>query len=177
MDLSTRFLPLAGALLISVFAVSCAQSGARQDASPTSPSSLSVAPSAAASGSVAPMGSSAASSPGASYDATGTWRIVDTDLHGNDVETFDTSITQDADGNLTLLDEDGSPVTLKRLGTGIVITYRVSQVGPEDGCNVSVEGTARLDTRTNTIQLNVLVKQLDCSHEHLNRRVTATKLS
>jgi hypothetical protein len=117
-----------------------------------------------------------ASSPGASYDATGTWRIVDTDLHGGDVNTFDTTVTQDADGNLTLLDEDGSPVSLARLSTGVVITYRVSQVGEDDGCTISVQGTARLDTRTNTLQINILIKG-GCSHEHLNRVVTGTKLS
>jgi len=174
MNLSTRLLPLLGIPLMTVFAVSCAQSGAGDAASPASPSALS------ADASAAPLRNGAsqqpASSPGASYDASGMWRFVDTDVHGNDAETFDTTVSQDANGNLSFLDEDGNPITLERMGTGVIITYRVSFTGEEDGAEIRVQGTARLDTRTNTLTANILLK-FGRSGEHLIRVVTATKLS
>ena len=143
MDLSTRSLPLSGVLLITVLAVSCAQPGAGL----TSPSS--VGPSAAALG------------PGASYDASGTWHLVVADVHGNVEETFDTNVSQDANGNLSFLDEDGGLVTLERLGTGVIITYRQSQIAPPEGggdCDIHIQATARLDTRTNTLTGNVFLR-------------------
>jgi hypothetical protein len=146
--MSTR----AAALLfaaITVFAVSCAQPGA----GPASPSSVSV-PSAAAAG------------PGADYIATGWWRFVTTDIHGNvDEPPFDTYVTQDGDGNLHFLDEDDAPITLERLGTGVILTYRLSITGEEGGgCDIRVQGTVRLDTTTNTLTGNIRLKQLGCDN-------------
>lgn len=163
MHLSTRFLPLFGLPLITVFAVSCAQPGAGYGVLPTSPSSLSVGPSAAALG------------PGASYNASGMWRFVTADVHGNVDDTFDTNVSQDGNGNLSFLDEDGFPITLERLGTGVIITYRLSLTSEEEGCDdVRVQGTARLDTRTNTMTLPIRLK--GCS-DTLGFVVTGTKLS
>jgi hypothetical protein len=122
--------------------------------------------------------SSAALGPGASYDASGMWRFVVADVHGNVDETFDTNVSQDANGNLSFLDEDGSPVSLERLGTGVVVTYRLSLTAEEDDCEIRVQGTARLDTRTNTLNANVLVRAVQCSqHEVLQQVVTGTKLN
>lgn len=163
MNVSTRFLRLSGLLPIIVFAVSCAQP---EGVLPTSPSSLSVAPSAAAVG------------PGASYNATGTWRFVTTDVHGNGAETFDTYVTQDGNGNLSFLDEDGALVTLERLGTGVIITYRLSNIGSEGGeCDIRIQGTPRLDTRTNTLTAPIRLKELGCSNGRLGAFVTGTKVS
>lgn len=168
---ATRSLPLFGVLLTTVFAVSCAQPGAGDGVLPTSPSSLSVGPSAA------PLG------PRASYDASGMWHFVVTDVHGNVEETFDSNVSQDANGNLTFLDEDGLLITLERLGTGtgVIIAYRQSQVVPPEGggdCDILIQGTARLDTRTNTLTGNIFLRELGCSHQHLGPVfVTATKLS
>ena len=122
--------------------------------------------------------SSAALGPGASYDASGMWRFVVADVHSNVDETFDTNVSQDANGNLSFLDEDGSPVSLERLGTGVVVTYRLSLTAEEDDCEIRVQGTARLDTRTNTLNANVVVRAVQCSqHEVLQQVVTGTKLN
>src|SRR5687767_13926433 len=129
MDLSTRSLSLCGVLLNTILAVSCAQTGA----GPTSPSSsLSGGPSATALG------------PGASYDASGMWRFVTTDADGNAEESFDTNVSQDANGNLSFLDEEGILITLERLGTGVIITYRLSLVSHEGDCELRIQGTPRL---------------------------------
>jgi hypothetical protein len=166
MDRSTRLLPLFGVLLITVISVSCAQSGGGL---PTSPSSLSVGASAAALG------------PGASYDASGMWRFVTSDVHGNAEETFETSVSQDANGNLSFLDEDGFLITLERLGAGVIVTYRQSSIVPPEGggdCDIRIQGTARLDTTTNTLTGNIFLRELGCSHQHLGPLfVTGTKLS
>lgn len=165
LDLSTRFLPLFGLFLITVVAVSCAQPGAGDGVLPTSPSSVSAGPSAAALG------------PGASYDASGTWRFDTTDAHGNVEDTFVTEVSQDGNGNLSFLDDDGAPVTLERLGTGVIITYRLSLTGNEGGdCDIRIQGTARLDTRTNTITVKVRLKELGCSNGRQGLVVTGTKL-
>ena len=143
----------------TLFVVGCAQSP-----SPTVPSSAS---------SVA----SSSLGPGASYDASGLWRLVDTDVNGNDAEVSYTEMTQDADGNLHFLDE-GTPITAERLGTGAIITYRLSFIGSEGGpCDLLIQGTARLDTTTDTMTINVLVRELGCEHQHLNRVVHGTKVS
>lgn len=169
MDLSTRSLPLFGVLLITVLGVSCAQPGAGNGGLPTSPSSVSVG------------GSATALGPGASYDASGMWRFVVADVHGNVEETFETNVSQDANGNLSFLDEDGFLITLERLGTGVIITYRQYSTAPPEGggdCDIRVQGTARIDTRTNTLTGNVFLRELGCSHQHLGPLfVTGTKLS
>ena len=104
-----------------------------------------------------------------------------TDVHGNLEETFDTNVSQDANGNLSFVDEDGNPITLERLGTGVIITYRQSSIVPPEGggdCDVRIQGTARLDTRTNTLVGNIFLRELGCSHQHLGPVfVTGTKLS
>jgi hypothetical protein len=164
---STRFLPLFSLLLITVFGVSCAQPGAGDGVLPTSPSSLSAGPSATAAG------------PGASYNASGMWRFVTTEADGNVDEIFDANVTQDVNGNLSFLDEEGTLITLERLGTGVVITYRLSFIGNEGGeeCDIRIQGTVRLDTRTNTMTGNVRLKELGCSNGRLGVVVTGTKLS
>ncbi len=160
MNLSTRFLTLFGLPLIIVFAVSCAQSGA-----PTSPSNVSVDSSTAALG------------PGAAYNANGMWRFVVADVHGEVDETFDANVSQDGNGNLSFQDSDGNPITLERLGTGVIITYRLFLTGDvEEGCDIRIQGTARLDTRTDTITADVHLWETGCSHEVLQQVVTATKL-
>jgi hypothetical protein len=162
MNLSTRFVNLFGLLLITGFAVSCAQSEA-----PTSPSTLSVGSSTAALG------------PGAAYNASGMWRFVVADVHGNEDETFEANVSQDGNGNLSFRDSDGNLITLERLGTGVVITYRLVVTGDveETECDLRIHGTARLDTRTDTMSANVLLRELGCSHEVLPEQVvTATKI-
>lgn len=172
MDLSIRSLPRFGVLLIAVIAVSCDQPGAGDAALPTAPSSLSVGP-------------SAAFGPGASYDASGVWRFVSTDVQGNPIEgfeTFDANVTQDANGNLSFLADEDELVTLVRLGTGVIITYRFPPVADDEegvDCKVLARGTGgRLDTRTNTLTINFQFRELGCSHFRLGPVVlTATKLS
>jgi hypothetical protein len=166
MNLSTRFLPLFGLLLITVFAVSCAQSGVGDGIVPTSPSSLSVAPSAAALG------------PGDSYNANGMWHFVVADVHGNVDETFDAKVSQDGNGNLSFVEPDGGLlISLERLGTGVIIAYRLSFTVDEDDCDILIQGTGRLDTRTNTMTVNLNLRELGCSNEVGHQVVTATKLS
>lgn len=168
-DLSTRSMCRFGVLLTTALAVSCAQPGAGDGVLPTAPSSLSVRPSGPALG------------PGASYDASGTWRFVVTDVHGNQEESFEASVSQDGSGNLSFLDEDGVLITLERLGAGVIITYRQSLIAPPEGggdCDVLTQGTARLDTRTNTLTANIFLRELGCSRQHLGPLfVTGTKLS
>ena len=159
-----RFFPLFGVLLISVLAVSCAQTGA-DGSLPTSPSVASAGPSATALG------------PGATYDASGMWRFVTADRDGNVLETFDTAVSQDSNGNLSFVDAEGAPVTLERLGRGVIITYRLSVISNEDGdCDVRIQATVRLDTRSDTITAPLRLKSL-CSNERQGLHVTATKLS
>jgi hypothetical protein len=109
------------------------------------------------------------------------WHFVLTDAHGNLEESFDANVSQDANGNLTFLDEEGGLITLERLGTGVIITYRQSQVAPPEGggdCDILIQGTARLDTRTDTLTGNVFLRELGCSRQHLGPMfVTGTKLS
>ena len=159
MDLSTRSVRLFGVLLISVLVASCAQPGAADGVLPTSPGPLSAGP-------------------GASYDASGMWRFVTTDVHGNVDDIWDTNVSQDVSGNLSFLDAEGSLVTLERIGTGATITYRFSSIGNEGGdCDVSAQARVRLDTKTNTLSGNLLLRELGCSHDRLRLFVTATKLS
>jgi len=177
MGVLIRSLSCFAILLVTVGAVGCAQPVAPAVGLPTSPSSVSVGPSA----SFVPSSGIATLGPGASYNATGVWRFVTTNLAGEVEETFDATVSQDGDGNLSFLDEDDSPVTLNRLGTGVIITYRLSQTASEEegtDCAIQIQGTARLDTRTNTITMNNLrLRELGCSHERLRLFVTATKLS
>jgi hypothetical protein len=153
-------------LLLIAGTVGCAESGTGVPASLTAPSSLSVGPSAAAIG------------PGAGYDATGMWRFVTT-FPGEPDEIFDAQVTQAPNGDFTFEENDG-PVTLERLsqGDGKVITYRLFGSGPESGtdCDVRAQGTARLDTTTNTLTANVRLKELGCDNQRVGFVVTATKL-
>jgi hypothetical protein len=99
---------------------------------------------------------------------------------GESDETFDTYVTQESDGNLFFIDGDGIATTLERMGTGVIVAYRFSHTGPGDGidCDILTEGTARLDTRTNTLTGNVMLRELGCDHEVLpGIKVTATKLN
>jgi len=176
MNVSTRSLRWLGILLFATGAVGCAQPGVSDVGLPTSPSSLSTGPSA----SLVPPSRIATLGPGASYNASGTWHFVVADIDGTVNETFDTNVTQDANGNLSFLDEDGFPITLQRVGTGVVIAYRLSFTAEgEEGteCDIRFQGTGRLDTRTNTLTANVHLRELGCSHERLGQVVTATKLS
>jgi len=156
---------VAALCFISLFAVSCAQGGA----SPTSPSAL-TAPAAAA-------------GPSAGYDATGRWRFVQTSANPNLNDTWDADVLQDpTTGNLTVHDDDGNPVTLERLsqGTGVIITYRIAFISVEGSgpCDLlRIQGTARLDTTTNTMTLPIRLKQLGCENERAGAVVVATKLS
>jgi len=165
MTLSTRFLPLFSLPLITVFAVSCSQPGA---GSPTAPSALSGGPSATAVG------------PSAGYDATGRWRLSNIDEDGNVEDVFERDVTQDSNGNLHLLDEDGQPVTLERLseGGGAMITYRVDFIGNEGGaCDFRGKGTVLLATGTNTFTGHFRLKELGCQNARLGAGVTGTKLN
>ena len=161
--MSTRSLSMFGVLLVTVVVAGCAQSGD----GPTSPSAASAGSSGAALG------------PGASYDASGMWHFVVTDVHGNVEETFDSQVSQDGNGNLSFLDEEGFLITLERLGTGVIIAYRQSSIVPPEGggaCDVLIQGTGRLDTRTNTLTANIRLRELGCSHDHLGPVfVTATR--
>lgn len=155
-------------LLLIAGAAGCAQSGAGVPASLTAPSSLVSSPSATAAG------------PSVGYDATGTWLFTNTDVHGNvDGDPFVTQVIQDpGTGNLSLTDEDGVPVTLERLssGGGTIITYRLSSIGHEDNCDISIKGTARLDTTTNTVTMPIRLRGLTCSGAQ-GGVVIGTKLS
>jgi hypothetical protein len=160
MNLSTRFLHLCGVSLITVVAVSCTQA----ESGPASPSSLSGGPSAVALG------------PGAFYDASGPWRFVITDVHGNVEDTFDTDVSQDGKGNLSFLDEDDALITLERLGTGVIITYRQSMIAEGEPCDIRIMGTVRVDTRTDTLTASIRLKELGCSNAREGFKVTGTKL-
>ena len=162
MQLSTRCLSVFGLPLVAALAVSCAQSGT---GSLTSPSAASAAAAATAAG------------PSAGYSATGMWRFVSV-LNG-DEETFDTFVTQLANGDLRFVDEDDSVVTLERLsqGDGRIITYRIANVGDEGGeCLVRSKGTILLDTTTNTLTANIRLKELGCENQRAEVTVTGTKL-
>jgi hypothetical protein len=113
--------------------------------------------------------------PGASYQATGTWRFVTVNADGNVEETFETHVSQDGNGNLSFLNGDGELVMLERLGTGVIITYSLSVTSVESGCDaVHVRGLARLDTNTNTMTLPIRLR--GCSQTE-GFVVTGTKLS
>jgi hypothetical protein len=106
------------------------------------------------------------------------WRFVTADVHGNVDDTFDTNVSQDGNGNLSFLDEDGVLTTLERLseGAGAIITYRLAFISPESGCDIRIKATVRLDTRTNTMTGPIRLKAL-CSNERQGLVVTGTKLS
>ena len=165
---------MVSAFFFTAAAVGCAQPGASDLALPISPSTVSAVPSS-------PLQSSeiATLGPGASYNASGPWRFVSTDSNGETEDPFVTNMSQDPNnGNLSFLDEDGSPITLERLGTGVIITYRLSQIGNEGDCDIRIQGTVRLDTTTNTLTGNIRLKGLGaCSDGRLGVVVTATKLN
>ena len=180
MNLSILPLRFFGLIPITVFAVSCAQSGAsptspssltgaQGGASPASPSSLTGAPAAVAVG------------PSAGYDATGRWHFVQTSANPNLNDTFDADVIQDpTTGDLSLSDETGNPVILERLsqGAGAIITYRFALIDDEGGaCDLRIQGTARLDTSTNTITLPIRLKELGCENGRAGAVVIGTKLS
>jgi len=61
----------------------------------------------------------------------------------------------------------------------VPITYRLFLTGDEEEtqCDIRIQGTGRLDTRSNTMTVNVHLRELGCSHEVLPPQVvTATKL-
>lgn len=166
MNPSTRFLPLFGLPMIAL-AVSCAQPGGRDSASPTSPSAV-------------PGPSATAAGPSAGYDVSGPWCVTNTDAHGNPVdEPVEQVITEDpATGDISLINEDGELVTLRRLsnGQGKLITYGLSHIGDEGGeCDLLSKGTVLVDTTTNTLTANIRLKVLDCSNDRLGVGVVATK--
>jgi hypothetical protein len=157
MDVSVRSFAL---VIMLVGAAGCVQSS---PGDVTSPSSLVGGASGTQAG------------PGASYDATGLWQFVITDIHGEVDEIFDANVSQDGEGNLSFVDDDGNLITLTRLGTGVVITYRLELTGDDTPCDFRFKGTARLDTRTNTMTVNVAFRDNECSHGVFI--VTATKAS
>ena len=162
MNQSTRSLSLFGLFLITVVAAGCAQS----EDGPTSPSAMSVGSSGAALG------------PGASYNASGTWHFVTTDADGNVIEDIETTVSQDGQGNISFMNEADELVTLERVGTGVIILYRLSGVSDEGGdCNVRVQATVRLDTRNNTLTGFLRLKELGCSNDKVGWTVTGTKVS
>lgn len=168
MTLPTRFQPLFGLPLLVVFAISCAQPGAEDGVSPTSPSSLAGGPSATAAG------------PSAGYDASGTWCVVNTDAHGNPVDPpFEQLFSQDPDTGDLLFTDEGQPVRAKRLskGQGKIITYQVSFIGNEGGeCDLRIKGTILLDTTTNTFtSANLRLTELGCSNGRFGAGVIGTK--
>ena len=161
-DLSTRSLSLFGVLLITALAAGCAQSGD----GPTSPSAMSLA------------SSGAASAPGASYDATGTWHFVTTDAEGNVIEDIETAVSQDGHGNISFMNDADELITLERIGSGVVILYRLAAVSDEGGdCDVRIHATVRLDTRTNTLTGALRLNERGCSNEKAKWTVTGTKVS
>ena len=168
MAVSFRCLHGLGLSLIGICAVSCAQPGAGDGVSPTSPSSVSGGSSATAAG------------PSAGYDPSGLWCVTNTDADGNiEGDPFETVITQEpGTGDLLLVDEDGNPVRLQRLsnGHGVTITYRLGFVGNEGGeCDFRIKGTLLLDTRTNTITGNLRLKELGCTEQRWGAGVTGSK--
>jgi hypothetical protein len=153
MGMSTHARRRFGVLLLMIVAtVGCAQFGGENAALPTAPSSLSEGPSARMAG------------PGVSYDATGSWHAVVIDQRSPDTiaEEFNADLTQDADGTITFL-RFGAPQVLTRKGTGLIITYDVSIFVASSPCNFDLSGTARLDTRTNTITARVVGTENDCT--------------
>lgn len=101
-------------LLLIAGTAGCGQSGPGVRASLTAPSSL--------------ESGATHLGPGASYDASGLWRVTVTqrNLTNNQVQTFefDSVITQDADGNL----QSSDGVTMTRLASGSRIAYTRSQL-------------------------------------------------
>ena len=164
MGVSTHLMRRFGILLLTaVGAVGCAQLGDTGGALPTSPSSLSAGPVAFSETDVF----TTMAGPGASYDVDGTtWRIVvyngaspNAGIDGD----FETVFTQDSDGNITFVDDDGNTITLTRLGTGVINTYRISFVADTSPCDFELSGVVRLDTRTNTGNARVRITTDDCS--------------
>ena len=159
-----------GCLVIIVSAAGCSHD-ASNVASPTAPSSLagssaslsdSRSPSSPQAGVVTP-----AAGPGASYDANGSWHFVVFDGASPNASIegdFDAVFKQDADGNISFVDDDGNTITLTRLGTGVIITYKVSFVADTSPCDFELSGILQLDTRTNTGKAHVRVNGDDCSH-------------
>jgi hypothetical protein len=168
MDLSIRRLCWFGVMLIVVCLAGCSQPAGGDLALPISPSAVLAGPSASL-----PAGDIARLGPGASYNATGIWHFVVSNVHGEVDETFDVDMHQDADGNLSFIDDDGNLINLTRLGSGVVVTYRLSFISDEEPCDFKVTGTARLDTRSETITINAALQDTDCSHSVLV--ITATK--
>ena len=124
-------------LLLIAGTAGCGQSGPGVQASLTAPSSL--------------ESGATHVGPGASYDASGLWRVTVTqrNLTDNQVQTFefDSVITQDTDGNLR--GSDG--VTLTRLASGLIVAYKISAFESHPSCNTELSGSAQIDTRTNTL--------------------------
>jgi hypothetical protein len=172
MNLPTRLLPLFGVPLIAVVAVSCAQPGPGDTASPTSPSAVAVPSATAAKPAVAAKS-------GPDYDASGTWCVVNTDAHGTPVDDPAEQIfTQDPDtGDISFVDE-GQLVTVRRLsnGHGKILTYQLSFVSNEGGdCDLRIKGTLMIDTTNDTLRsANLRLKSL-CSTERVGVGVIGRK--
>ena len=124
-------------LLLIAGTAGCGQSGPGVGASLTAPSSL--------------ESGATHLGPGASYDASGLWRVTVTqrNLTNNQVQTFefDSVITQDTDGNL----QSSDGVTMTRLASGLRIAYKISAFESHPSCNTELSGSAQIDTATNTL--------------------------
>jgi hypothetical protein len=135
--------PLTILLLTLVGSVGTLQAGAAPSLVPPSASS-------AVPGVFAPM-----SGAGASYNATGVWRLVITDQRSGEVyDDVDTLLTQHPDGTITFCGEcEGELFTLtpRGGGQGAVVPYELSYFGEGSPCNASLSGAARLDARKDTI--------------------------
>jgi hypothetical protein len=113
--------------------------------------------------------------PGASYNATGSWRLIVWDKpNGTIQDDNDESFVQDADGNLHTADGTG---TLTRLGTGQTIAYSVSIIEPHPThpCSTTLSGQAQIHTKDDTFyaHLSGIEAELDCSYVEF--WVTGTK--
>lgn len=147
----------------TAFVVGCSQIG--QSTSPTAPSSALTAPTSLAGGTSASLSQSSVFTPMArpapSYNATGLWHEVITDLRTGEVlEEVNTVLTQDADGNITHCGEcEGELWTFTRLSSSPGrILYTVSIFGEGSPCNLDASGSAQLNTTTNTITGRVAVR-------------------
>jgi hypothetical protein len=148
-------------VVLAASAVGCAQSAPTSPSQTGSSEDLSVTAQAAA--------------PGASYNGSGSWHFQATSRWQNGAvfnDEGDATFTQDVDGNLHAT-AGNTQLTLKRLGSGRTIAYRMSVLEPHTGCNTEYSGSAQINTATNTLQAKLAGIEQNCERAELS--VNATK--
>jgi hypothetical protein len=94
-------------------------------------------------------------------------------------ETFESDLVfhQEANGDITFLDDDDVLITLVRSGpgNGRVIPYKVTLSGQEDQCIIDGSVNVTIDTQTNTGRANIRLRSTNCHERQMSTSILTKK--